>query len=156
MQIRGGDVEDDSESRSEDSDEEEIGDIILEEGLVDEEEEDDEEDRPAEFHCDVRKFKKPMIKFQCTSYTNMTNQSSWTTVPPLLTSYSNQEIGSYRNNQFKSSHTCHSQNIERHIRSVTEASMAVSGFERRDGFIRQTIRSRKLMPRFDTKKQYKS
>ena len=57
---RGGDVEDDSESRSEDSDEEEIGDIILEEGLVDEEEEDDEEDRPAEFHCDVRKFQKPM------------------------------------------------------------------------------------------------
>ena len=93
MQIRGGDVEDDSESRSEDSDEEEIGDIILEEGLLDEEEDDEKVTViPAEFHCDVRKFKKPMIKFQCTSYTNMTNQSSWTTVPPLLTSYSNQRI----------------------------------------------------------------
>ena len=51
---------------------------------------------------------------------------------------------------------CHNQAVERHIKVVTEASMLVYGFERRDGLIRQKLKSRKLMKCFNTKKQFQS
>ena len=37
---------------------------------------------------------------------------------------------------------------------VTEAAAQVEGFERRDGLIRQKIKSRKLLKKFDTKVQF--
>ena len=49
---------------------------------------------------------------------------------------------------------CHTQAVERCIKLVTEASNAVCGDNKRDGFIRATLLSRKQMPTFNTKKQF--
>ena len=64
------------------------------------------------------------------------------------------EIEAFRENQLILEHPCHNQAVERHIKLVTEASAAVTGFEKRDGLIRQKIRSRRLMKAFNTKKQF--
>ena len=48
----------------------------------------------------------------------------------------------------KLKHPCHNQKMQRHVKLVTEAAGAVAGFDRRDGLIRQRIRSRKLMKIF--------
>ena len=49
---------------------------------------------------------------------------------------------------------CHNQTVERHVKLVTEASdpsLEVAGFERRDGIVRQKIKSCSFMKKFDTK-----
>ena len=49
---------------------------------------------------------------------------------------------------------CHTQAVERCIKLVTEAAAAVSGKERREGWIRATMKSRSIMPVFETKQDY--
>ena len=46
------------------------------------------------------------------------------------------------------------QAVERGIKAVTEAATAVTGHVERDGYIEQRMHSRKLMPKFNTKKDY--
>ena len=41
----------------------------------------------------------------------------------------------------------HTQAIERAVKEVTEASAAVNGFERRDGWVRAQAKNRELMPK---------
>lgn len=50
---------------------------------------------------------------------------------------------------------CHTQAIERHIKLVIEASVAVCGFDRRDGFIRAKLESRSKMKTYNTKSEFK-
>ena len=50
---------------------------------------------------------------------------------------------------------CHTQAVERLIKLVTEASEHVCGEAEREGFIKNTLESRKNMPKFDTRKQFK-
>ena len=49
---------------------------------------------------------------------------------------------------------CHSQAIERHVRILTQASLATCGAQARDGYIRCRIKSLKELPKFDTKVNY--
>lgn len=49
---------------------------------------------------------------------------------------------------------CHTQAVERCVKLVTEASLALCGPEARDGFIRTRIKARQDIPVFDTKSQY--
>ena len=73
--------------------------------------------------------------------------------PPELQGLTNMEIEAFRENQLILKHHCHNQAVERHTKLVTEASADVTGFEKRDGLIRQKIQSRRLMKAFNTKKQ---
>jgi len=50
---------------------------------------------------------------------------------------------------------CHTQAVERSVKLVTEASIAVCGQTRRDGFIRSRIESHRIMPQFHSKKDFK-
>ena len=54
---------------------------------------------------------------------------------------SEEEIKNLIYNPLKLRQDCHSQNVERHIKLVTEASLAVVGHDHRDGIIRNKIRS---------------
>ena len=49
---------------------------------------------------------------------------------------------------------CHNQTVELHVKLVAEASAQVARFERRNGIIRQKIKSCSLMKKFDTKMQF--
>ena len=50
---------------------------------------------------------------------------------------------------------CHSQSVERTVKLVSESTLAVYGQERRHGWIKMTIQSRKQMPAFKSKKDFK-
>ena len=100
----------------------------------------------------VRVFKKPLINFKAPSYHQMTPSSQWTTLPPVLRHYNNDFIKSLEKIPLKLEFECHSQNIERHVKTVTEAASAVCGYDRRDGHIRNKMKSRKLMKSFLSKK----
>ena len=50
---------------------------------------------------------------------------------------------------------CHGHFVERSVKKVSEGSLQVAGFEKRDGWIRAADDSRKKLPRMETKKYYK-
>jgi hypothetical protein len=108
----------------------------------------------------IRIFKIPIINFEATNYTELLNWHNCDrSVPPLLADTDDNDLWSVisTKNVPKFNFICfpnHSQNVERHIKLVTEASKAVVGNVRRDGYIRATLESRKLMPKFDTKRQF--
>ena len=74
--------------------------------------------------------------------------------PPATTYMSDNALQQLATNKLELNYPCHNQAVERHNQLVTEAATAVEGFDRRDGMIRQKIKSRRLMPCFDTKKQF--
>ena len=51
---------------------------------------------------------------------------------------------------------CHGQSIERTVKKVSEASLHVAGFEKRDGWIRAADESRKKLPKMESKKDFLS
>lgn len=113
----------------------------------------------------VRTFVVPKFNFDAEDYIDIINWSEVTvTEPPLLKTINNDvifdcimnpelidEIILPRIKVFP----CHTQATERCVKVVTEASAAVCGLIRRDGFIKNRIESRKIMPVFDTKKHFK-
>jgi len=50
---------------------------------------------------------------------------------------------------------CHTQGTERCIKLATQASAAVCGEERRDGFINARLHSRNIMKQFTNKAQFR-
>ena len=73
---------------------------------------------------------------------------------PILTcGLSREELALFKEKPMEVPYYClHTQGIERAVKQVTEASEAVYGFERRDGFIRTRAENRQLMPDFSSKK----
>ena len=73
---------------------------------------------------------------------------------PAINDLSSSEIASTGDNPLKLDHPCHNQAVERHVKVVTEASGQVVGYERRDGLIRQKLKSRMIIKKSDTKQQF--
>ena len=73
---------------------------------------------------------------------------------PLLQSLPLMEIQNPRSAPQKVLYPCHNQVVEHLIKLITQASSVTTGFASRDGLIRQRIKSRHLMKRFDTRKQF--
>ena len=48
----------------------------------------------------------------------------------------------------------HTVKLERHVKLVTEASSQVCGIDRRDGLIRQKLKSRQIMKKFHSKHHF--
>lgn len=114
---------------------------------------------PVEGH--IRPFKLSTINFQATDYTELID---WTncklTPPPLLSSMTTEYISTLLNNKALPEFEylkfpCHTQSVERCVKLVTEAAGKVCGHENREGFIKTTLRSRFLMPKFDSKSEFK-
>ena len=74
--------------------------------------------------------------------------------PPATTCMSDNALQQLATNKPELNYPCHNQAEERHIQLVPEAATAVEGFDRKDCMIRQKIKSRRLMPCYDTKKQF--
>lgn len=51
---------------------------------------------------------------------------------------------------------CHTQAVERHVKVITDAARSVCGKERREGYIRAKLESRKRMSKYSTKSEWKS
>ena len=147
------------ESQDEEEDEEGV------EEEVEEEEEEEEDGVEEVFSLDplekeaienstVRRFIVPKINFKAETYVDLIDwQNTQFTEPPLTVSFSEHDLSDLIRNPLSIPHfTCHTQAVERAIRIVTEAAGAVIGPEARDGYIRQKMKSRKEISRFDSKK----
>lgn len=115
---------------------------------------------------DRSSFEIPRLNFDAEVYHHMINwfdSNVQVTEPPLTKDFPTDDINSMVKSGIfpdviipEAEIPCHTQAVERHIKLVTEASAVVVGAQNRDGFIRTTLRSRKIMPKFDTKSQFKS
>lgn len=111
----------------------------------------------------VRTFNLPAFDLSATDYVDLIKWEN-VTEPPLTERFSDDMISeAIVNTSIISSSIlptfkgfpCHSQATERIVKTVTEASAAVCGSYRRDGFIRNRLESRNLMPAFNTKCDYR-
>ena len=67
-----------------------------------------------------------------------------------------ENLNQLKSNALKLMHSCHNQAVERHMKLVSEPASQVTLFERRGGYIRQKIRSKKLLKQLNTKSQFLS
>lgn len=106
----------------------------------------------------IRFFTIPKINFSATDFVELIDwQSCELTEPPLLRNISNAELLKILEDPSKMEivrYPCNTQAVERGVKLVTEASMAVCGEHNRDGFIRSRVDSRQQMPYFNTKREY--
>ena len=104
----------------------------------------------------VRQFKVPEINVEATHFYELTNLDSIKDIsqPPAVMDLDDTPIAQMLNKPLVLQHPCHNQAVERHFKLVTEAASVVTGYEKRDGMIRQKIQSRLLMSKFDSKQQF--
>ena len=106
--------------------------------------------------CDgVRTFAVPNINLDADDYTSLVDLGVGPCLePPLTQQYSLPELIAFVTDPDPyvrmTKYPCHTQAVERSIKLVTEAAAAVSGPERREGLIRSTLKSRNIMPVFET------
>lgn len=108
-----------------------------------------------------RTFIIPPFNFDAKNYYELVDcQDTPWSEPPVTLSLSEDQLKQVVENPYHSAlahvaqYPCHTQAVERAVKTVTEAALAVCGGERRDGFIRSRIESRKNMPKFESKKDF--
>ena len=74
--------------------------------------------------------------------------------PPVISGLTDEELQNVRNQKLLLPYPCHTQAVERKIKVVSECSAQVVERKRVDGLVRQKLRSRKLIKRYDAKKDY--
>lgn len=108
----------------------------------------------------LRIFKVPKLNFEARYYTDMIVWSeSQVTSPPVLKDITDSELENLVSSKSDTliqlpEYPCHTQAVERCVKMVTEASLNVAGEKARDGFIRSKIKSREIMPNFETKRNF--
>jgi hypothetical protein len=110
--------------------------------------------------AEVRKFKIPLLNFDAEDYHSLVIwQELPRTQPHRLKDISDDEIESAIQIPHKltlDDFSCHIQSVERHVKMVTEAAASVCGDLRSDGYIRAKLLSRKYIPYFGSKKDWKT
>lgn len=112
--------------------------------------------RKTDWKGKIRQFNLPNLNFEAEEYFEMIHWDN-PLEPPATMNLSDEDIASMIRNgsEFEIKKLpCHSQAVERHVRLVTQASLVTCGAEARDGYIRSGIKSRKELPKFDTKVNY--
>ena len=102
-----------------------------------------------------RQFFPPDINLKAQSYVELIDwDKAQKTEPPLTKQMSKEDILSVLEAPLKlPSYPCHTQDVERLIPVVTESCLQKVGYSARHGWILSTMESRKLVPKFDSKKQ---
>lgn len=107
-----------------------------------------------------RLFQVPLIDFNASTYIDLINWQENLTEPPILKNLSDQEIQNVVESGGESELLfirlpCHTQAVERAVKNTTEASTSQCTRESRLGAINVKLESRKQMPKFETKKDFK-
>lgn len=104
----------------------------------------------------VREFRPPKIKENAQTLQDLLPSIEELILEPPLTKHlSDEELQHLVTQPFISQIPCHSQGVERCVRTVSEASKSVYGMDARDGYIRAVIKSRDFMPSFQTKQDFR-
>ena len=111
---------------------------------------------------DIRKLKVPEVNLDASDYSDLiTWQDVQLTEPPILSSVPTLTLRELVNKlvtpkshipKFK----CHTQPVERVVKMVTEASKACYVADSKEGYILSKIKSRRIMPAFECKSQYRT
>ena len=108
----------------------------------------------------LRQFKIPKLNFDAGEYFDLIDWQDTTVREPSLTaSVSEADIRLFVTTHGDSTvefdrYPCHTQSVERCVKIVTEASLALCGQPARDGFIRSRLEARSIMPVLNTKSEY--
>ena len=103
----------------------------------------------------VRDFHVPLLNFKANSLFNLIDMSDIANIhePVQTCQISTNELDQFLLCPFPSPDVeCHTQSCERAVKETTIAASKVFGFERRDGYIRAKMKSRKLVPSVKSKK----
>jgi hypothetical protein len=109
----------------------------------------------------LRQFKVPLLNFDSLDYVDIIDwQNTEIHPPPILDDITEEElIILIKHDETPivsfSRFPCHTQAVERCIKLVTEASVAVIGPDSRDGFICSRIQARKDNPDFTTTSRFR-
>ena len=108
----------------------------------------------------VRAFLVPKINFGATAYYNMIEWDDITELPLTKDFTKECSMDCLNRKQFDIelkflNLPCHTQVAERHIKVFTEVWSLVSGQSQREGAVMTTLASRKKMPKFNFKSQFK-
>ena len=105
---------------------------------------------------DVRPFRLPKLDFSASSYSELINWTAETvTQPPLLRHLTDDDLQAIQHTPLQlPSYPVHTQAVERAVRTVTEACLAVQGEEARHGFITARLKHRHRLPVFASKKDF--
>lgn len=112
----------------------------------------------------IRTFQLPIFNFDAEDYINLINWENVTEPPitkfltddTILQAIADQNIIDSTILPAIMHFPSHTQATERCVKIVTEASATVCGPVRRDGLIKTRLESRKIMPVFNTKSQYRT
>lgn len=111
----------------------------------------------AEASVQPRQFKVPKINFKAKGFVEMVDWSNTSiTVPPLVSKVKFEDLKNIKHSIIGRQIVnipCHSQAVERAVKLVTEASKAVTQANRH-GFILSRIKSRSMMPKVNSKKDF--
>ena len=103
----------------------------------------------------LREFVPPKtLNFDATHITELIDWEQETiTEPPLTHKLSTQDLIEVKAVKFEiKPYKVHTQSVERAVKLVTQASISVYGPEARDGFVKATVLSRRIMPKLSSKK----
>ncbi|CAG9791202.1 unnamed protein product [Diatraea saccharalis] len=106
-----------------------------------------------------RTFEVPKLNFDAKCYIDLINWQETNFDPPILRNQTNDELiqiidknGDERMLFIRL--PCHTQAVERSVKIVTEAAMSACDKKTRDGMIHAKLASRKVMPKFDSKRDF--
>lgn len=113
----------------------------------------------------IRVFRVPVLNFNCNDYTDLIEmEAQLHTNPPILRDIdvrddniddlASKPILSHDFGAFLKKIPLHTQAVERAVKLVSEASLKVCGEEGRNGNILNTLSSRKINPKFESKQDY--
>lgn len=107
----------------------------------------------------IRLFQVPDLNLNATSYVDLINWQQNDTEPPILKAVSDEELQLFVAQKGEGDLPllrlpCHTQAVERAVKTVTEAARSLCGKSAREGFIKAQIESRKDMPKFESKKDF--
>merc|ERR1712179_550911 len=104
----------------------------------------------------IRDVHVPALRWQAKSYHTMIDWTdSLESEPPYIAHFSDQDVVNILDRPLQVPRWINNtQAVERGIKAVTEACTAVTGHLERDGYIKQRMHSRKLMPKFNTKRDF--
>ena len=113
-------------------------------------------DHPDKGDISVRKFIVPDLNYNCKNYYDMIDFKKVTMYEPNLTAdmtladLENIKVEKLVVKKFSNNN----QGVERLVKQTSRACQRVVGWERRDGYLRASAKSRALMPKFDSKQDY--
>ena len=102
-----------------------------------------------------RQFRPPKINFNTLSYEDMINWSDEQTFEPPLTikMHKDEILKGFEQPIILDSYPCHTQDVERVVPVVAESCIQKVGYIARHNWIISTMESRRLVPKFESKKQ---